>query len=313
MRYAARIQRLAISRPVQTGVLLGAITIALICCAVYFLLRPSYQSRQLARGIVFQQSQDFEAAIESFNEALDGDAERHEALYERARTYLKQGNVAAARADFSQLWNDHADPRSAAYIGYCFNLRGNMTSAIPWYEDALKKGYESVGVHNNLAVSYAKGRSQSGTGHQLATAQAHLAKALVLDSSSLTVRANLVMLAIMRSDDYAEDELEQSSVHLEFLRNALPRSRRVMTDAVQLYGILSLRNQADVDKAIQAIELSLRCGCGPTVRELSTNPRFDRLRQDIRFAGLQTSADLSITSPGRDDLATFIDPILRAE
>jgi hypothetical protein len=82
-----------------------------------------------------------------------------------------------------------------------------------------------------------------------------------------------------------------------------------MADSVQLYGLLSLTDEGFVDQAIEAIELSHQSGNGPTARELSASPRFDRLRLDSRFSTLQSSAPTAIAFIERADLGMFIVPV----
>jgi hypothetical protein len=179
---------------------------------------------------------------------------------------------------------------------------------------ALRQGHDTTGLHNNLGVSYAIGRSDTSTNDRLARAQSHLETALELDQSSPVVRANLVMLALIRSDSDPTFDAESSLVHLRYLQKVCPRSPRVVANLVQLYSMLSLRNKQYVDEAIQAIELSRRLGIGPSVRELSTSPRFDTLRADPRFAHIQSAAAGTKNNvPMRDELDVFIDPVSIAE
>jgi tetratricopeptide (TPR) repeat protein len=285
----------------------------LIFGAIYFALRPPYQARQFANGIMLRQSQDLEAALHCFSSAMESDRLRPDALYERGRTYLQRGNGTAAMADFSRASKDYADPRSAAYVGYCFNLQGDLTSAIPWYEVALRQGHDTIGLHNNLGVSYAKGRSVISTFDRLARAQSHLEKAFELDQSSPVVRANLVMLTLVRLESDSSFDAESSLSHLRYLQTVFPRSPRVVADSVQLYSLLSMRDKNYNEEAIHAIKLSLRLGIGPSVRELSTSPRFDTLRADPRFAGIQSAAVATQIVPKRDELDMFIDPVSSAE
>ena len=237
-RLIARVCRLIGARPARAAILACVGLIALLCGTLYLILRPPYYERQLAGGITLQQRGSYRAALDYFGRAIDSEPKRREALYERARTLLLQGNPSAALPEFSRVAEESADPRSAAYAGYCFNLTGNMSEAIPWYEIARDHGFETSGLHNNLGVSYATGRSQAGRLERLTRAQYHLERALELDQSSPVVRGNLVMLALMQSDEDPTFKPVSAVAHLEFLLGAIPHSPRVMVDAVKLYSLL---------------------------------------------------------------------------
>jgi serine/threonine protein kinase len=307
--FPARLQRYSDSRPTFTKVLLIVSALMAVGCALYFLLRPPLHARQLASGIALRQANDFESAVANFDNAMKHESQRHNALYERAHTYLKQGKLSDAMSDFAAVWKEYADPRAAAWVGYCFNRQGNPSLAIPWYENALKCGFETVGLYNNLGMSYAMGHSAAGPGSQFSLAHAHLQKALARNPSSRIVRSNLVTLVLMHPEHCTGPKLRQATSHLEFLQSATPRNQRLMADSVQLYGLLSLTDESFVDRAIEAIELSLESGNGPTARELSASPRFDRLRHDSRFSTLQSSAPTAIAFTERADLGMFIVPV----
>jgi len=308
-RPIARIRRRTHARPVLTKCLMVAASAVLIFTSSYLLLRPSFHSRQLSRGLELQQRGDYQAAIVRFNQAIEGKQERQEAMYQRARTYLLQGDFANAMADFSHVSEEFFDARSAACVGYCFNLMGNMSSAIPWYERALKGGLETAGVHNNLGVCYAKGRSEAGRLERLAKAQYHLEKAMAIDKTSLAIRGNLVTVVLLRCDEDPSFNPKDTVKQLGFLLQAIPQNPKVIVASVQLYSVLSLNDHKYVDKALSAIDLSLKKGYGPTARELRANPRFNELRHDSRFANLQNAASTSAIHFDENLLASLIDPV----
>lgn len=308
-RPLARLRRLARARPGLTAILSCAAFLTLICCALYLLLRSPYDARQFAKGQTLKLTGDYRAAIDSFNLALATNPLHQDAMYERARTELLSGDALAALNDFSRASELFADPQSAAYTGYCLNLMGKMSEAIPWYELALKRGVDSPGLHNNLGVSYARGRSQLGRLEQLSEAQYHLEKALELDQKSLVVRGNLVMLALIRSAQDQTFDQNTAVVQLEALLQAVPHSPRVLSDAAQLYSSLSLNDSNYVKRAMSALESSILAGSGPKVDELSMSPRFAVLRRDARFADLSAKATTSNPASPPEILAMFIDPI----
>lgn len=309
LRPSARCRRLGRRRPFLATVVLGAAATGLLLAVLLVLLRPPYSERQFIDGRSLQQRHEYTAAVLRFTRALENKPDFRDALYERARSYLLAGDVSAALYDFDRAAISFKDPRSAAYVGYCFNRRGVPSAAITWYERTHQQGFESVGTHNNLGVSYLLGSAQFGRLDRLRKSQVHLERAAALDAKSLIVRANLVTLALVRFDEEPSFHVDSALPHLDVLRAALPTSPRVMDLSAQLYGALSLAHQEYVDRALLAIEASLHAGYGPTAQELAGNPRFAAVRRHPRFAALVAAAGTSKNSNTRETLPLFIDPV----
>lgn len=306
---AAIVKRAVAKRPVLSWSLIGLTLAAVIFGALYLSLRPPYHVRQYARGMVLQERGNYDEAIVHFDRAVASDPMDQAAAFERARTRLLQSDFAGAVADFARLWETSADPRCAAYAGYSFNLQGNASAAIPWYELALSHQMNTVGLQNNLGISYARGRSTAGQLERLDRAQEHLDRALILNNSSLAIRGNLVQLALIRSDIDPTFDPKSAVTHLEYLKQHGPQSPTVAKYAVQLYSQLSLNNGAYVEPALLALDRAIRLGAGPSAMTLEQNPNFDVVRGDKRFDVLCKAAKASHAKPQVETLAMFIDPL----
>jgi hypothetical protein len=86
-----------------------------------------------------------------------------------------------------------------AYLGYCFNLKGQPGAAIPWYERAIQSGAVSVPIYNNLGASYLAAQTQYPPLEKLQLAERRLEQALAIDDASFTVQLNMVRLATARA------------------------------------------------------------------------------------------------------------------
>jgi tetratricopeptide (TPR) repeat protein len=307
-RPAARVRRMVRARPLWAIFFSCAFLAACVWGAAAFMTRPPYHVRQVARGIAYQNDGQYQDALECFGRALESDPDDKRALFEQSRTYLMLNNLLAASAGFTRLAIESGDLASAAYTGYCFNLKYEPGAAIAWYRRALDSGYETIGLCNNLGISYALGRSTLGDLERFDAAEYFLNRAVELDPRSVTVRANLVTLAIMRYDRDPNCELKPAVKHLEVLLAAMPHDPKVMTGAVQLYSVLSLRDEAYVGKAMEAIKSSIRAGNGPTAQDLSKTRAFESLRRDPRFDEIVLTAG-GAKSRTKTTLTTFIDPV----
>ena len=297
-------------RPVLTAFFGSTVLTAFTIGLLYLWLRPPYAVRQFDLGLSLQKMGKYQVALECFDRVLESEPKHRDALYERARTYLLLDELPAAASDFSHLATNFGDPRSAAYVGYCFNLWGMHAAAIEWYERSLKDGFETVGLHNNLGASFL-GRSKLGDSDGLAKSEYHLMEALKLDANQPIVRGNLVTMALMRSAQDSGFRPEFAVEHLEFLRRAYPDDSRVLTDAVKLYGTLSMNDRSYVKQCITAIKASLRAGMGPTAQELSSNPTFEAVRhRDPSFANLILVAGNSASQSSKSALVKFVDPVV---
>ena len=305
----ARLRRLTHRRPILTGIITIAAIAAFALVSLYLSTRPPYHVRQLDYGLALQRDGDYEAALASFNCALQSQPQYQDALYQRARTYLFQADWPSAISDFSRIATEFGDPRGAAYTGYCFNLKQEHVAAIDWYERALTQGYATAGLHNNLGISYAIARSRLGQRDRFERAEYHLNRALELDKTCLTVRRNLIAMALIRSEQDSGYTLTPALDHLNFVLDACPDDPTVLTNAVRLYGVLSSRDERYLETSVEAIESSLRVGGGPTAGELLSNPKFEAIRQHPSFAKLYRSAKKSTRSPIPKSQSEFMDPV----
>jgi tetratricopeptide (TPR) repeat protein len=305
----ARIRRTTLARPFASGSIVATAALTGVLVGAIVWSRPPFYLREFERGMACQQAADYEEATTCFTRSLQAQPDFSNALYQRARTEMLSGSYAAAVQSFTRLSTDCNDVRGVAYAGYCFNLTQEHAAAIERYEHALGLGYESVGLHNNLAVSYEIGRANIDDRERLAVAEQHLQKALELAPRSLAVRRNLVRLALRRSTKDATYRPSSVVEHVEFLSRARPDDALVSTYAAYIYGSLSTDSDKNAEKCLDAIRKAFRYGGGPTETDLKLNPAFRPLTARPEFAQLCDEAMHVVRIRKIIPEATFVDPV----
>jgi tetratricopeptide (TPR) repeat protein len=276
---------------------------------LFVTLRPPYHIRQLNRGLALQQEKSFQAAVEYFDRALMARPTMGDALYERARTKMLAGELDAAINEFTRLNEEFGDTRGLAYSGYCFNLMKQPAAAIDKYERSLADGFASSGLHNNLGVSYCLARSRLDYDDRFAEAERHLNRALELDSASLTVRRNLVELALQRLSNDPSYAPDNALSYIDDLVAKCPTNRVIWKQAALLYGFMSLQDRSFNNACLSAIRLA-GIGRGTiTKRELEALPAFQVVRSLPEFGELYSTAPNTGSFSSRRPLLQLMDPV----
>jgi tetratricopeptide (TPR) repeat protein len=289
--------------------LIAAAATAAALMAAFVWTRPPFYLREFGQGMAYQHSSNYQEATACFVRSFEAQPDFGEALYQRARTEMLSGSYATAIKSFKQLSTAFNDRRGVAYAGYCFNLTQEHTLAIDLYEHALELGFESVGLHNNLAVSYELARSKTDDHERLAAAQRHLQKALAIAPQSLMVRRNLVKLAILQSTNDASFSPATAIEHVEFITRACPDDAEASTYAAYLYGSLSKGSEEYCEKCMDAIRNAFRTGGGPTETDLKLNSAFATLKVRPEFAQLCDAANHVVRVRRNAPERTFVDPV----
>jgi serine/threonine protein kinase/Tfp pilus assembly protein PilF len=125
-------------------------------------LRPPYSQRQLESGLRLYQQGQLTQAVRCFNDALQADPNNHAARFARARAFQQLGafdksNYNLAMQDFMEADQRNPDGRNKAALGYCLNRTdGRKEDAIEYYKAAIRSGFATAEVHNNLGFNYLK-------------------------------------------------------------------------------------------------------------------------------------------------------------
>jgi serine/threonine protein kinase len=136
---------------VATGV---SVLFGLLLAAAAVLWLPR-DARHLDRGILALQGGKYERAVDFLTQAVGHD-NSFSAHMARARAYQKLGRFKEALEDFRLADKLQPSGHTKACIAYCFSRleTPRHDGAIAFYDQAIKRGYETAAIRNNMGFSY---------------------------------------------------------------------------------------------------------------------------------------------------------------
>ena len=161
-------------------------------------VRPPYSQRQLESGLRVYQQGRYSLAVQRFNDALQADPNSHAARFARARAFQQLGaidksNYNLAMQDYMEDDERNPDGRSKAALGYCLNRTdGRKEDAIEYYKAAIKSGFATAEVFNNLGFNYLRM-------NQTKEAKQSLDRAIELDSRLQAAYHNRARVALVHA------------------------------------------------------------------------------------------------------------------
>jgi serine/threonine protein kinase len=166
----------------------AALALALaVSGAGYLAARPPYAERMLQEARAAYAAGDTDAALERVGRALDAAPDSAAAHFLRGRIYQRRDNPGLAQAGYAKADSLSHDGRGAAGLGYLLTSARNHKRAIAAYETAIKEGFATPEVYNDLAFSQIKEGSYG-------QAEANLRLALALDPHLSAARHNRLCL-----------------------------------------------------------------------------------------------------------------------
>jgi serine/threonine protein kinase/Tfp pilus assembly protein PilF len=229
----------------------------------------------------------FDDAVRTFSQIVQADPTFSQAYYRRGRAYVQLGEWALAEADLQKADRLERDGRTKACLGYCRNALGKHGAAAFHYEDALRSGFVSAEVYNNLGYSYLESYGR------LAKARANLDLALELNGRLQAAYYNRAVVELRKAE---ENVSYVPVIGFQSMRRAIqlgPRSPELFADAARLAIIQHERHGkvvSDTQKLFLAkepldyLQNALELGLDP--RLLERDPSFRYLQQNPRFLEL---------------------------
>lgn len=307
LRPHARLSRLARTYPKLSMGGAATLAFAVVAGTVQVANLPPYASRKHAQAMERVGSRDLYSALQLLDLSLDYDPLNSSARFDRARIKIALDDAPNAMKDLHVL-SKSGDPRADACIAYCFNLENEPAAAILWYEKSLARGYSHWAVHNNLAMSYANGRSRLGHTERFEAAEKHLRLALSLQPDQAVVYNNLVKVALLRRIDPSYD-LRSSTEDVRQLLSIKPDHPQVLSNCAQFYSHLSRTDSAYDAVLCDLVERELRLGVGPTLEVLETAPNYAAIRRSPKFPELRMLSlqqrPISLNGAG---MRTYVEP-----
>jgi len=299
-------------RRLASGIVLCA-SLLMAATVIWLAIRPPYYLQQYQAGVAQQSAGELNLALASFKRATAAEPDYLEGKFAVARANLALGEVENALDQFVRLAKGHKHAPSMACVGYCFNLEELHTLSIPWYEKALKAGFSTAGVHNNLAVSYELGKAEHALSERLQLAGTHAERALQLAPTSEIVSFNGARFEALR---FLNDSQYVPHKGLNLIRSLIkksPDNPELYFTAVRLYAAVAQSNPAVADDALDMLTDACGRDVGINVEQICNKPSLRILREHPRFAELQRVASKQSKKTQSKSILRFIDPVIDAD
>lgn len=263
-------------RPLIAG---GAVLgVAALAVALVLALRPPYSVRQFREGLACSGRGDYALAVECFNAALHSDPKNDEVLAARADALSQLGDFRMAVVDYGEAYRTIRSGVLAAKMGYCLSrLRQNL-QALACYQAALKDGYRSPGLLNNLGHTLLQG-------DRVDESEEYLREAIEQQGDLGPARHSLLLLALRRA-------LRGAPVSAEAIANARkaeaigPPSADLYRDMAALFAVAATQDASMIEPAIEYLAKAVNLGLDP--KPFRETPTFAALRGAPAFQALMT-------------------------
>lgn len=291
MRSFAAIRRTARVRPILFSAAIGLPLVVFAGAATLVALQPAQYLVDFEQGLQLASAGDVEQAADYFTAAVSSAPSFAPARFQLARTRIALGQLDLALDDFRQLARGEGDAHSMAYVGYCFNLKGLPIAAIPWYERAIDNGAASADLYNNIGASYLIAGSQLPKAERSRLAEHYLLKALERNSTSVTIRLNILRLAVARSTTEPMYDPYQFWPHAKAMLHDAPNDAFVRFHVALWYGAVITRDdERDKHRALSISKLS--------IEEESARDEFAQLYRTIDLHKQNAATEAAFVSPG---------------
>lgn len=171
----------------------GALLAVALCWGAFLALRPSYEVRQLRRGLEHYDQGRYELAVECFDSAIRAAPDDSAAaLLARGKAYLKLKDPRAAYEDFRTAFDQRPSAPAAAGMGFSLSLLRHYNEAVGLYHMAMSMGNPSAALLNNIGYCCRKLIL-------LEEAEASLKQATEIDGELQAPHYNLAVLYMQRA------------------------------------------------------------------------------------------------------------------
>lgn len=220
------------------GAILAMVGVSVLM-SVLMIAKANDDRHQFDYGKTAFQNQAYEKAIGHFNRALVVQPDNPYAFVLRGRALQKLGNLDLAMKDLSKASQISGDGKIKACLGYCLNQRNDHGSAIHAYKQAIKAGFETPEVLNNLGYSYTRSPEYSSE-----SARACFDKALGQNPNLQPAYYNRALLALLAADDPAGiNDLLRGIADIEMAVQLGPRTGELHRYAASLYAVATEYDQ----------------------------------------------------------------------
>ena len=275
----------------------GVLLVGGLAWGGFEMARPPYSIRQLQQAARQAQAGEPQSAIRSLNALLQADPHNADALFARGRVFQQLGDFRMAFEDFQAANRLSPSPTTHACLGYCLSRLNQWDGAVLRYQDALKGGFVSPGLLNNLGFSYLRE-------NRLDEAESCLSRAVAADERLATSYHALVLVAI----DRAKQRGAVSPSAMDWARKAVdaaPDSADLHRQVAMLYALGAKREPAKAASAIEHLARAVQLGLDP--KTLQGNPSLAALKGRPDFEAILSGGRPLASATARADF--LVDPL----
>jgi tetratricopeptide (TPR) repeat protein len=244
--------------------------------------RDPYPVRMLKEGRALYRAGRLEEAVERLSRAADADPSLSAARFARGRAYQRLAEQ-EADPDRRKLWLGQAkadyvaaDPRltdgpTQACLGYCHGQQDLHREAIYHYERALKAGFASPALYNDLGFSRARLLPE-----YWAQAEDDFLAALEMDPDLGPAHHNLALLYLQRARYTRTPVPAEAAGHVELALELAGPSTELCRDAAVVVAVAARDDPGLVPRALDLVRQAVSAGEDP--RRLEGDPAFGALK-----------------------------------
>ena len=262
----------------RRGVALAGLVVLVVGLSVgaFFALRDPYSVRQFRLGQQQYAQGEYEAALKSFDDSLRSEPGVREALIARGMAYAQLKEFSWAFDDFDAADKLRREGRLQACKGYCLAQRTFNDVAIAAGESALKMGFDSPAVLNNLGFSCIQLS-------RLDDAEKYLDRAMEKGADLPEVQYNRLRIYLLRAAAGAPIGPEALACAKKAGEIGVP-SAMLYHNVAKIYSYAAKQDPRWVQPALEYLEKALDCNLNPA--ELTWGSVFKVLSQERKFAEL---------------------------
>ena len=253
------------------GVILLTITVAAIA---FFAFRPPYAVRQLQLGLRQLEQGEYSLAVDSLNDSIISDPNSAEALFARGRAYQRLGGFEAALRDYKLAARLAPSPLLDVCRGYCLGRIKSYRAPLPFYDSALKAGYDRPELlYNNIGFSYL----MLG---QFTNAEKHLQHAIRIDEKLQAAHYNMAML-FLQCAMQGQPIPKAAFVHAKRAIEIGPPTADLYHVVAALYAVAARQDPTLTQLAIEYVGKSVELGGDP--KTLASDASYSELQKEPSF------------------------------
>jgi tetratricopeptide (TPR) repeat protein len=227
-------------------------------------------------------------ADQQLTRAVEGDPTLTDAWFLRGRARQQLGQFDLAIKDYEKAAAFQEDGRALACMAYCLNRQNSFRSAIEGYKKALKEGFRTAEVYNNLGYSSWKAPPENPGQPRFAQALQCLAQAVHLNPNLQAAHHNLALIDLSKAIDHSTDRSGyiplEGIADIEVAIKLGPVTADLHRDAAVLYGVAARRDPQYAEKALEHIRSALEHGVHPA--KIAEDVCFSCLKNREEFVTL---------------------------